>query len=99
MNDGVATKYGLGIENTLWANTVVASGLYDKIITLCIISVSHREGALWASDEDDELVSPKGVNMEGIVSFKSWPGYDVVSLGKNLDLNCLSPHRCIIRVQ
>lgn len=94
MNDGVATKYGLGIENTLWANTVVASGLYDKITTLCIISMSHREGALWTSDEDDELVNPKGV-----IVVMSRPGYDVVSLGKNLDLSCLSPHRCIIRVQ
>ncbi|PIK43027.1 putative phospholipid-transporting ATPase IIA [Apostichopus japonicus] len=47
MNDGVATKYGLGIENTLWANTVVASGralglvVYTGRETRSVMNTSH----------------------------------------------------------
>ncbi|KAJ8041253.1 putative phospholipid-transporting ATPase IIB [Holothuria leucospilota] len=47
MKDGISTKHGLAIENTLWANTVVASGralgvvIYTGRETRSVMNTSH----------------------------------------------------------
>ena len=39
LEEGVSTQDGLGIENTLWANTVIASGEFECLVSSVIDSI------------------------------------------------------------